>query len=91
MNEMNIRFSPQTTAKVNGIANELHKVNTRRVYECKRLEFSDFYHHVSFGGETFCEIITIQKVYGFVLYTWYRSKKGVVLMTGGYLELLSLD
>ena len=62
-------------AKVNASAKELTKENTWRAYDCKQIEFWEYYRH-SLSYEESCENITVLKVFGFMIYPCHRTKKG---------------
>ena len=54
-------------AKINANAKELSKKNTRRAYDCKKIEFLEYCRH-KFSHEDNCDNITVEKVFGFMIY-----------------------
>ena len=60
--------------KINANAKELSKENTRRAYDCKQIEFLKYCRH-QFSHEDNCDFITVEKVFGFMIYQCYRTKK----------------
>ena len=61
-------------AKINANAKELCKENTRRAYEPKQKEFLEYCRH-KFRNDDNSDLITFEKVFGFMIYQCYRTKK----------------
>ena len=61
-------------AKINANAKELCKENTRRAYDPKQIEFLEYCRHI-FSHEDNCDFITVENVFGFMIYQCYRTKK----------------
>ena len=62
-------------ANINVIARKLTKRNTRRVYDCKHIEFFEFFIIFSVM-EKIVKIINEKKVFRFNVYQCYCPKKG---------------
>ena len=69
-----IMFTRHET-NINVAARKLTKRNTRRSYDCKQKECFEFCHHI-FGHEENCETINENTVFGFMVYQFFRQKKG---------------
>ena len=53
---------------------KLSKENTRRAYDYKQIKFLEYCLH-QFSQEDNCDFITVEKVFGFMIYQCYRTKK----------------
>ena len=77
-------------AKINANAKELCKENTRRAYEPKQKEFLEYCHH-KFRNDDNSELITFEKVFGFMIYQCYRTKKDKKWVSGSRFRIADFN